>query len=139
MVAQVTDDAHGGDVQDDLEGLGRDQVVQRDAEEGDAGGDGDAAVGDAGLVHPRGELRGGTGHGHGAQDAAGGVQAGVERGQGGGEDHEVHDDVHALDADGSEERHERADAFLVGGVGQQQGEQDDASRRRTRRCGRPRS
>ena len=36
-------------------------------------------------------------------------------------------DVHALDADGAEERHEGADAFLVGGVGQQQGQEDDGA------------
>ncbi len=121
------DDAYGGHVEDDFEGVGGHEVVQRDTQQGHACGDGNAAVRYACLVHAGGELGGGAVDGHRAQDAAGGVQAGVEGRQGGGKDHEVHDDVNALDADGAEERHERADALFVGGVGQEQGQQDDGA------------
>ncbi|MNX83152.1 hypothetical protein D3C86_1149060 [compost metagenome] len=57
------------------------------------------------------------------QDAAGGIKTGIERGQHGGQNDEVHDHIGTLNADGTEEGDERALAGLVSGVGQKQREQ----------------
>ena len=98
--------------------------VQPDADQRDHGRQGDPAPGHSGFVHPAGELRCGAGLGHRVQDPTGGVQAGVERRQRRGQHDHVHDRVDARPADRAEERDERADPGLVGGVGQQQGQQE---------------
>jgi hypothetical protein len=74
--------------------------------------------------HLGGELRCAAVQRHRAQDATGGVQAGVQTGQRGGQHDEVHDVARGGNADAGEEGDERAGALFVGGVGQQQGEQD---------------
>lgn len=76
--------------------------VQGHAENGDDGGHCDAAIGHAGLVHLQVRPEP-SGNRHGVQNAASGIKTGIERGQHGGQNDEVHDHIRALHTDGAEE------------------------------------
>ncbi len=73
----------------------------------------------------RGELGRAAVHRHRPQDPAGRVQAGVEAGERRRQHDDVHDGACASDADLGEEGDERALTRLVGGVREQQPEQED--------------
>src|SRR5690625_7824238 len=60
---------------------------------------------------------------HRAQDTAGGVQSRIQGGHCCGENHEVHDHVHAGNADGAEESNEWAFACFVLNIRKQQRQQ----------------
>lgn len=113
----------GGDVEDDLEGLFWDEEVDEHPGDADDRGQQNSADGHAVGVEFLGEGGCGAGHGHGVEDASGGVHAGVEGGQRGGDDHEFHDGGGCGDADEVEEGDEGR--FVVGvGAGWQEQAQE---------------
>ena len=89
------DDAEGGDLESDLEGVRRPLEVDDDADRTEGGRRQDGGVGNLGAAHLAEDARRRTGHGHRAQHAAGRVQARVHRRRDGRDEDDVHDVCHA--------------------------------------------
>ena len=120
-------DADAGQVHDDVEGVSGQVGVEQDAEQSQRGGDDDAAGGNLVLVEAGRHPWSLTGHRHGAQGAPGGVEAGIERGQRGGEDHDLDDVTGVGNTDTGEEGDKRRLGLRVGRVGEDQCQQHDGA------------
>ena len=118
-------DADPGEVHDDVEGVAGQIGVEDDAEQSQGGGHDDAPGGNLVLVESGRDPRSLAGHRHGAQCAPGGVQAGVERRERGGEDHDLDDVAGIGHADAGEEGDEGRLGLGVGRVRQDESQQHD--------------